>query len=519
MNDIENGPRVLVVGAGLGGLSAAIRLAAAGYPVTVFEKQPGPGGKAFTERLGRYRFDTGPSLFTMRHVFEQLFSEAGARLEDYLTLHPLERICNYFWRDGTKTATFADPGRMGAEFARVFGEPPENLDRYLEYSRTIHDITAHLFLERSLHEWSTLRATGFFRSLVRLPRIDALRTMDTANRTFFRHPRLHQLFNRYATYNGSDPYQSPATLNVISHVEYGLGAWSVEGGIYAVPVAMERLARQLGVDFHYGVRVDRILTGSHPARLRCSQSCVRGVRVDGRDHPAEIVVSNADVAATYRKLLDDVDAPPLRRHEKLEPSSSGVVFYWGVRRPFPELGLHNIFFSDDYRAEFSDIFDKRRVPSDPTIYLNVSNKDGGVGDAPDGGENWFILINAPWDAGQDWEEEATRARERVLTRLSGELRVDVESLIEVESRMLPPDIERRTASSRGSLYGISSNTRTAAFRRHPNRSRRYPGLFFVGGSAHPGGGMPLVVLGGKIVADLVGARYPPVSKVSADLRQ
>ncbi|TVR71767.1 MAG: phytoene desaturase [Spirochaetaceae bacterium] len=507
MNNSSAGvPRVVVVGAGLGGLSAAIRLAAAGYPVEVYEKQSGPGGKAFTEQIGAYRFDTGPSLFTMKHVFEELFASAGRRLEDYLTLKPLERICNYFWPDGSRLATWSDLHRMAGEFERTFREPREHLDRYLRHSRRIYDITAHLFLERSLHEWSTLGAPRFVRSLLQLHRIDLWRTMDEANGSFFRDGHLRQLFNRYATYNGSNPYRTPATLNIIPHVEYGLGAWAVENGIYAVSRALEQLAREQGVVFHYRSPVERVLTkGTAPGKRP-----VRGVLVGGEEVPAEVVVSNADVTATYRFLLRDEQAKAFRRHRRLEPSSSGIVFYWGVRRRFPELGLHNIFFSADYTREFREIFREGRSPTDPTIYLNITSKEGSPGDAPEGGENWFVLLNAPWDSGQDWNREALRVRTAVLQRLSRELGTEVEPLIEVESRMLPPDIEARTDSAGGSLYGISSNTRVAAFRRHPNRSRPYPGLYFVGGSAHPGGGMPLVVLGGRIVADLV-RRYQPRS--------
>lgn len=509
---------VVVVGAGLGGLSAAIRLAAAGYPVTVFEKQDGPGGKAYSERIGAYRFDTGPSLFTMRHVFEDLFAAAGRNLEDYLTLTPLERICSYFWSDGTRVSTWNDADRMAREFEQVIGEPRDHVTRFLDYSRRIHRITAHLFLERSLHEWSTVRTPGFLQSLLQVHKIDVLRTMDRANGSFFRDPRLRQLFNRYATYNGSNPYRTPATLNIIPHVEYGLGAWAVKDGIYSVPQALEKLARELGVTFHYGTAVERILTdsasispGGHIMKqwLRRRRP-VRGVLVNGEVIPAPVVVSNADVSATYRHLLGDEDVAPFRRHKRMEPSSSGVVFYWGVRGTFPELGLHNIFFSSDYRQEFAQIFEHHQCPSDPTIYVNITSLEGAPGDAPPGGQNWFVLVNAPWDSGQDWESEARTVRRAVLDRLSRELKVDVESALEVEARMLPPDIEARTDSAGGSLYGIASNTRTAAFRRHRNRSRHFPGLYFVGGSAHPGGGMPLVVLGGRIVADLV-RRHHPVS--------
>ncbi len=503
-------PRVAVVGAGLGGLSAAIRLAAAGYRVDVYEKQSGPGGKAFSEQIGEYRFDTGPSLFTLKPVFDRLFQDAGRRLEDYISLTPLPAICNYFWRDGTRTTAYQDREAMKREFARVFNEPPEHIDRYLDYSHRIHRITSHLFLERSLHEWSTYRSRGFWTSLVRLGGIDALRTMDRANRSFFTSPYLRQFFDRYATYNGSDPYQTPATLNIIPHVEYGLGAWAVEGGIHAVPRGLERLAQELGVQFHYGVSVDRIMTnheGAAPRRFS-HRSAVTGLEVAGEHIPAEVVISNADVTTTYERLLHDTEAPLYKRYRTLEPSSSGLVFYWGIRRRFPELGLHNIFFSDDYEGEFRQIFQEGRCGDDPTIYINITSKAGSPNDAPPDGENWFVLVNAPWDNGQDWEAEAARVRTAVLRRLTAELGTDVESLIEVESRMLPPDIAARTDSFRGSLYGISSNSRAAAFLRHRNRSRRYPGLYFVGGSAHPGGGMPLVVLGGGIAAELVRRHHP-----------
>lgn len=490
-----------IVGAGLGGLSTAVRLAAAGHTVQVFEKQSGPGGKAFTETIGDYRFDTGPSLITYRHVFEQLFEEAGRRLQDYLEILPLETVCRYFYPDGTRLRTYQNPVQMAREFERVLGESPDHLYRYLEYSRRISDITTELFLWHSLHEWSTYVTGTFWRSLVRLPGIDALRTMADANDSFFESAKLRQLFNRYATYNGSSPYRTPATLNVIPHVEYGEGAFAARHGIYAIPRAMEQLAKELGVQIHYDTAVDRIVYRAGGRRRP-----VEGLEFGGKTIPFDVVVSNADVTTTYQSLLSDPSAPLLKRYRSLEPSSSGMVFYWGMGRRFPELSTHNIFFSSDYPREFDDLFERRRMPDDPTIYVNITSKMTPE-DAPENRENWFVLINAPSVGGQDWEEEYRRTREAVLARLSRELDVDLASLIQVESRMLPPDIERKTDSYLGSLYGISSNSRKAAFLRHPNRSRRYPGLYLVGGSVHPGGGMPLVILGGKITADIIRKRH------------
>lgn len=489
--------RIGIVGAGFGGLSAAARLAAAGHQVEVFEKQSGPGGKAFEERIDGYRFDTGPSLLTMRDVFAQLFAECGEEFADWVETVELDPICHYFWDDGTRLTSHPNPEDFSRELNRALGEKPGALAAHLQRSREIYEITAELFLWHSLHERSTFGSPVFRRALRRVGRIDAFRSMDAANRAQFRDPRTVQLFNRYATYNGSSPYRTPATLNIIPHVEYGIGAWAVRGGIHALPQAMARLAESRGAKFHYGARVEAIRFQGTGRRRR-----VAGLTVDGRSLDYDLVISNADVTPTYEKLLGDTRARLYRRYQKLEPSSSGMVFYWGTRSSYPEFGVHNILFSNDYRAEFADLFEHSRMPVDPTVYINITSKVD-PGDAPAGGENWFVLINAPADSGQDWEAERDRTRSRVLSRLRTVLGRDVESDIVVERHMLPPDIQQKTDSHRGSLYGISSNARLSAFLRHPNRSRRYPGLYFAGGSAHPGGGMPLATLSGKICADLI----------------
>ena len=489
-----------IVGAGLGGLSAAVSLAAAGRQVVVFEKQAGPGGKAYTEQIGEYRFDTGPSLLTLATVFEELFESTGANLSDYLSIERLESICRYFYPDGTRLQAYGDTDRFAAELEERTGEPGDNVRRYFDYSRRIHEITGELFLRRSLHDGATYRSKRFFKSLLQLGRIDAMRTMAEAHDSFFQTPEVRQLFNRYATYNGSSPYKTPATLNIIPWVEYGLGAYAVHDGIYAIPRALERRARELGVEFLYETKVERIKIQGTPGR----DARATGVITESGTSDFDVVISDAEVKPTYRYLLKDPEAPLLKVYEALEPSSSGMVFYWGVRREFPELGLHNIFFSSDYRREFAEIFEEGRAPTDPTIYVNITSKVN-PGDAPAGGENWFVLLNVPSDNGQDWEAEAARARATVIARLSRELGTDIESLLEAEGRLLPPEIEAKTDSHAGSLYGIASNTKLAAFLRHPNRSPRYRGLYHCGGSAHPGGGMPLVVLSGMISADLIEA--------------
>ncbi len=490
--------RVAIIGAGVGGMSAAARLAAAGYTVDVYDHNVIPGGKAGSESYGEYRFDTGPSLVTMPHVFEQLFEETGEYLHDYVELIPLRDVCRYFFSDGTRLVSSNDREEFAGRIAAVTHDPPRALHRFLDYSKRIYRITAELFLWKSLHEARTYLNMNTLRSLLSIGGIDPFRTMDEAVRSYFSDPRMIQFFNRSATYNGSNPYQTPATLNIIPHVEYDIGAAAPARGVFSIPLAMMKLAQQKGATFHLGTGVDRILYESRSRRIR-------GVSVGGVESAHDVVISNVDVVKTYSDLLDDKDAPLLKRYERLEPSSSGMVFYFGMDGTFPELGLHNIFFSPDYHAEFDDIFEKRKCPEDPTVYINITSKVNPA-DAPPDGENWFVLVNAPYDSGQDWETGRNRIRDAVIRRVSHALGYEIADSIAVEASMSPPEIERKTSSRFGSLYGISSNSRAAAFLRHPNRSRRYPALYFCGGSAHPGGGMPLAVLSGKIVSDIVQRR-------------
>lgn len=485
--------KVAVIGAGLGGLSAAIRLAHAGYAVDLYDQQSIVGGKAGTKTERGFRFDTGPSLLTMTPVFRQLFEEVEQRLEDHLDFLPLAPICHYFYPDRTILYSFSDSERFAGEIEAKTLDSGRALEDYLAYAERIYENTAELFLWNSLHELSSYFTSFSLKSLLNLGKIDAFRSMDAANRSFFSDPRLVQLFNRYATYNGSSPYKVPATLNIIPYVEYGLGGYTVTGGIYAIPSALGRLAGNLGVKLLLDTRVDKIL---HANRR------IRGIQAAGERRDYDIVVSNADVLRTYEDLLEDPQARLARRYQALEPSSSGLVFFWGMKDSFPELGVNNIFFSGDYPREFHELFAERICPTDPTVYVNITSKVTPE-DAPAGCENWFILINAPCNVGQDWQAEAAASRGRALSRLQRALGRSVEGVIATEEVMTPQDIEKNTGSRLGSLYGISSNTSMAAFLRHPNRSRRYRGLYFCGGSVHPGGGMPLAILSGKIASDLI----------------
>ncbi len=482
---------VVVVGAGIGGLSAAIRLALAGQRVLVLEANDTVGGKMSEWRADGFRWDTGPSVITMRPVFEDLFAAAGRRLEDYLTLLPVEPLTRYFYPDGAQLDASADPARMADEIARLSPDDVDGYRRYLHYASEIHRITGPVFIYNDPPSIRRLAQTP----LPDMLHVDPLRTMDGAIRGFVRSPQLRQLLGRFATYVGASPYLAPATLNVIAHVELAGGVWYPQGGIYAIARAFERLARELGVEIRTGCRVDKIVL---------TADVVSGVLLeDGSSIDAATVIANVDVATVYERLLrgSDVSARRAAGLARVEPSCSGFILLLGVEGESPTLAHHNIFFSSDYRREFDDIFERGQPPGEPTIYAAITSKTD-AGHAPAGCENWFVLVNAPpLGPAYDWATQADAYRERVLDRLAV-FGHDLRGRIRSEKRLTPVDLERLTGALRGALYGASSNSKWSALRRPHNRAPDVRGLYFAGGTTHPGGGVPMVTLSGKVAARL-----------------
>ena len=493
--------KVAVIGGGLGALSGAIRLARFGFSVQLFEKNPKIGGKVNEVVLGDYRFDTGASLLTMPFVIEELFGFAGFTRSDYLDFVPIDPICRYFFPDGSVMDASADKTKMKAAIAQLSPDDVAGYERFLKYTERIHDLTAEIFMFTPIHEFKKLMKPRHFQTLFRLHQIDPFRTVHQSVSRFFSDPRLIQLFDRYATYNGSDPFQAPATLNIIPYIEYGLGGYYVKGGIYRLIDALETVAYELGVQIHTSAKVEKIC---HDGR-RAS-----GVQVNGERVEADYVLCGADAVVAYNELIDGHQ----NRRDKLnrlEPSLSGMVFLWGVGAKHAELAHHNIVFSNDYDAEFKQIFKHQQVPDEPTIYIAITSK-ADAGHARVDGENWFVLLNMPSLAPEQiWEKEKDRMRSVVLDKLR-RLGFDIADRIEVEQVYTPEDFSELYASNQGSIYGISSNSKATAFKRIPNRSRMLDGLYFAGGSVHPGGGIPLVMLSGKMAATLIAENHE--SKIS-----
>ncbi|MFC1669957.1 phytoene desaturase family protein [Spirochaetota bacterium] len=488
--------KCIVIGSGLGGLSAAIRLVLQGLEVHVYEKNDSCGGKANELKTNGFRFDTGPSLVTMPFVMESLFSDAGKKLSDYITIESLERHCRYFYTDGTTIDAHKDVHDFSREIQGKTIDSSSAVEKYLQYTSTIYDLTANLFLFNDFHEISTfVKNKDAKNTLFNIRKIDSMRTVHKANSSFFNDKKTIQLFDRYATYNGSNPYRAPATLNIIPHVEYNMGSFIIKEGIYELVRAMEKLAGELGVVIHLNRKVTSILV---------DKKRVKGVYIKDDFAGADIIVSNADVTVTYNSLLKNKKSRSSRKYNRLEPSSSAVVFLWGIKGKHENLGIHNIFFSENYKLEFHELFEDNKCPGDATIYVYISSKFNEK-DAPAGCENWFVMINAPYrrDDANHEDYNLRELRNAIIKKINDQAGVDLSSKILHETISTPIDIEKKTGSNRGSIYGISSNSRTAAFMRQSNRSRDYRGLYFCGGSAHPGGGIPLVMLSGKIVSDLV----------------
>lgn len=485
--------KALIIGAGIAGIASAIRLAVKGYEVEVFEANSYPGGKLTSIEKDGYRFDAGPSLFTMPQYVDELFTLTGKSPRDYFNYQKLDVVCQYFYEDGTKLTAYADEQKLAEEIAAKTGEPTEAMGKFAANSKRIYQITNHVFLERSLHQLKTYLRLDTLKSILRLLQIDAMRAMHKANQSFFKDSHMVQYFDRYATYNGSNPYKAPATLNVIPHLEQHYGAWFPEGGMQAITDSLVKLAESVGVKFHYNSPVEEIVI---------EDKRTKGIMIKDAMLPADIVISNMDIWFTYQKLLSKY--PELKPNKILqqERSSSALIFYWGIKKQFKQLDLHNIFFSADYEAEFKHIWQEKNISDDPTIYLNISSKYK-PDDAPTGHENWFVMINVPNNTGQDWDKLIDEARINIRKKLFRILGEDVKQLITTESILDPRSIEGKTSSYQGSLYGNSSNTQFAAFLRHANRSSKIKNLYFCGGSVHPGGGIPLALLSAKIVGEWV----------------
>ena len=481
--------KIIIIGSGIAGLSAALRLSRKGFEVKVLEKNSYIGGKVSEMKVKGYRFDMGPSLFTMPELVDELIDKHNLSDAIVFKYLKLDIACRYFFNDGTLINGYVDKQRFAHEASIKTNTDPLKVIRYLKYIKFIYTTTSKIFIENSLHKFSTYFSFQTLLAVFKIPFLSIFRTMNATNAAFLKDSKLVQIFNRFATYNGSDPYIAPGILNVIAHLEFNKGVYLPKNGMRSIVDFLYELCLNSGVLFELNSQVTQI---------SIDKDKVKGVYVNDVFYPTDIVVSNIDIYYVYNTLLSSNYSLPLKF--KISRSSSAIIFYWGMNKVFEKLDLHNIFFAQDYKREFQEIKLGKNIWHDPTIYINITSKYISS-DAPKDCENWFVMINVSHDTGQNWNSLVNDAKKIITKKLSRVLDCNVEENIEVEKFIGPKEIEKNTGSFNGSLYGTSSNSKMSAFLRHSNFSSKIKDLYFCGGTVHPGGGIPLALNSAKIVAN------------------
>jgi phytoene desaturase len=479
--------RAIVVGAGVGGLAASIRLAAAGHDVTVLERNPMVGGKLATLEEEGWSFDLGPTLLTLPQVFDELLSYAGTSLAEEVELVRLDPQVRYRWPNGTTLEVPDDPLATPAVIDAFSPGAGDQWRRFADHSKTIWETSERTFLAGPMG--SPLSLLSRMRSPRDLGRIDGNRTLAKSAAAHFADSRLRQLVGRYATYSGSSPYAAPGSFACIPHVEQAFGCWYVMGGLGKLRDTLERVATGMGVEVRLGTDVGRIVADG----IRTT-----GVELaDGGTESAEVVVADVDAAHLYTDLLPD--PKEAKRLDQVQPSTSAFVICAAVRGRTEGIAHHNVFFSLHDQQEFR-FLEGGQMPVDPTVYACVSSVTD-PSRAPADCENWFMIVNTPPSIGIDRKIMTAG----VLNRLA-ERGFDLRTRIDYTRTLVPADFEARYRAIGGSIYGTSSNGKKAAFQR-PNNVGPVEGLYLVGGSTHPGGGLPMVTISARIVADLVADRH------------
>lgn len=487
---------IAVIGAGLGGLSAAISLASKGFNVTVIERNDHIGGKMMSIQSEGHRFDFGPNTITMPEIFQSVILESGADPDDYFTFEKLARHTVNHFSDG-RSLTFAS----GREAMRT------EVDRFTNGKLSKNDITGYqeevAQLYRIAKQQFFINIDSYFNfSLLRdMAKVHPLKTLHGLHKKYFKDPQLIQAFDRYATYIGSSPFQAPATFGLIAHLELNDGIYFTRGGNTAIAEGFARRARELGVAFRLGEEVTQI---------EVTNQLATEIELNHVDYLAvDFIVLNGDLLTQYPRLISETVRPDFKNPtpSQMEPSISAYVRCIGLSRRIEGLAHHNVFFSSDYKAEFQALFQENRYAEEPTIY--ISNSSVTAPEMGVAGDNLFLLVNAP--AIHKGTVIDFDTYDKIINQRLQQFGIDVTTDVLFEQRITPQDIEQKFSAYHGSLYGLSSNGTRGAFMRPSNRSKNVHNLFFAGGSTHPGGGSPMVTLSGKLASERI------VSAVAATL--
>ena len=478
----------IVIGAGIAGLAVALRLRRKGAHVLVLEKNAKVGGKMNEYESQGFRWDSGPSLFTLPHLVDELYALYQKNPENYYTYSKEEEACRYFFEDATEITFYTNWERLRDEVQTKLKLNPRALELYLERSAKKYETVGSMFLEHSIHKLNQLPFGQLVRQAPQFAGANLWTSLHKHNKRNLKHPKLVQIFDRYATYNGSNPYKASGVLSMIPHLEQNIGTFFPKKGMRSIVEGLYELAKEAGVEFEMETSVTSCTTTATGYKVEAAQT-----------YESKRVICAIDCVTFYKNIFKNQAL--LKRYQKQERSSSALIFYWGVQKQFPKLGLHNIFFSEDYRQEFAQIFDQKKVPIDGTIYVHISAKVNAA-DAPEGGENWFVMLNTPAGATID-DALQQKIKTALLKRLERRLGTSIADHIVTERVWTPKGIDADTGSYMGALYGASSNSKLAALTRHPNFLKQYKGLYFCGGTVHPGGGIPLALQSAKIVEKLI----------------
>ena len=485
-------PRVLIVGAGIGGIATAARLARRGYRISVVEKNENSGGRCGQMTVQGHRFDTGATFFLMPELYAGTFTDLGERMEDHLDLRRVDPTYHLYFQDDSQFRLTSDLHDL---LAQVEAIEPGSFRRTLDYlgkGRRFYELSMPTLIGRdfnSLPEFLNPRMLRLFLQ------VKAYRQHASYVRRFFKSEKLRMAFTFQDMYMGLSPYAAPAVYSLMQSTELSDGLYYPIGGMYRVAEELTAIAETQGVEFRYNAPVERILVaGGRATGLALA---------DGQTLSADIVVANADLGYVYRQLLpDDGTAGRLDRKEY---GCSTVMFYWGLDKQFPQLGPHNLFFAGDFRQSFEDIFSDTSMPEEPNFYVHAPGRlDPSV--APLGGETLYVAVPVgPMNDKnpQDWEAIRARARAYILKRLAGLGMADLEAHIKVEVSFIPPDWKERYNLTRGSAHGLSHKLTQMAYFRPHKRHARYRNLYFVGASTHPGTGVPTVLVSARLAAERI----------------
>lgn len=481
-------PKAIVIGGGLGGLAVALRLAGQNWDVTVYEQGAFMGGKMNSWSREGFKFDTGPSLITMPWIFSALFESGGEQINDHVRFQPVEPLAHYVFDDGFRFHVSASLPKWLETLRNL---EPQGEQRFLEFMHLgarLFTLSSHTFFRRSPFEPPDRETLAELRHM---PFRRAWGRYDRTIRSYFKSPHLRRMYERFPTYVGSSPYRIPATLTLIPFLEHAFGGWYVKGGLYCIVESLVGLLKKRGVTLCTGQRVHRII--SHKKQIK-------GIELeDGSFHACDVAIMNGD-ASLAPVLLREPGAMPLSESDR---SLSGFVMLLGIKRRLPDLAHHTVYFSADYREEFGALFNGRRFPEDPTVYVSMPSKSDRT-IAPPNGETLFIMANAPANDGDAWDEKkSASARRRVFRRLRKGGFPDIERDIVVSTVWTPHRIAKSYDMPGGAIYGAHSHGWRRAFLRPPNKDRRHRGLYYVGGSTHPGGGTPTVIMSAHITSELI----------------